>query len=44
MELLALRGILVNIVAEDVTNPVENDIIISQDPAGRGRSRGGTTP
>jgi beta-lactam-binding protein with PASTA domain len=32
MELLALRGILVNIIAENVTNPVENGIIISQDP------------
>jgi beta-lactam-binding protein with PASTA domain len=32
MELLALRGILVNIVAENVTNPIENGIIISQDP------------
>ena len=33
MELLALRGILVGIVAEDVKNPIENDVIISQEPA-----------
>jgi beta-lactam-binding protein with PASTA domain len=32
MELLALRGILVNIIAENVTIPVENGIIISQEP------------